>query len=254
MLWPMLAQSQRGDIFGATGFILTLRWTCQHGNTCTSITRKRWLLFWLLSAWLWAHHRVVIHGDNQAAVQMINKGTTDNAVIMEDLRALFWLSAIYNFHISGVYIEGSRNTIADAISRLHERSSLFLFYSILRERFVHSAVDGLSLGAHMSVDSTSFLSSRCTRSSAGLATSTGSWWLWCALIRQIYQDNIQNTSWYLPAVLSVYGIQLRSRAAWSPASICRFPRQEPQSYLCTELSQYCGPIAQGLVRPSQSAA
>ena len=41
-----------GGYFGATGFILTLRWTCQHGNTCTSITRKRWLSFWLLSAGL----------------------------------------------------------------------------------------------------------------------------------------------------------------------------------------------------------
>ena len=35
-----------------------------------------------------------------------NKGTTGNAVIMHELRALFWLSAVHNFHITAVNIEG----------------------------------------------------------------------------------------------------------------------------------------------------
>lgn len=160
----------RGDWFYFNFALDVPAWEHLHINhketLAIILAAKRW-------APRWAHHRVIIHSDNQAAVQMINKGTTGNAIIMEELRALFWLSAIYNFHITGVYIEGSRNTIADAISRLHERSSLLLFYSILREHFSQAAVDDLALGAHMSAYSSSFISSRCTRSSTGLATSTG---------------------------------------------------------------------------------
>ena len=48
---------------------------------------------------LWSNQRVVIHSDNQAAVQIINKGITASAVVMNALRTLFWLSPLYNFHI-----------------------------------------------------------------------------------------------------------------------------------------------------------
>ncbi|KAL9955790.1 hypothetical protein ACROYT_G037169 [Oculina patagonica] len=161
----------RGDWFYFNFALDNPAWAHLHINhketLAIILAAKRW-------APLWAHHRVIIHSDNQAAVQIINKGTTGSSVITDELRALFWLSAIYNFHISGVYIEGSRNSIADAISRLHERQSLLWFYSILRDRFQQQAVDDLALDAHMSVYSSFFISSRCTRSSTGLATTTGS--------------------------------------------------------------------------------
>ena len=48
---------------------------------------------------LWSNQRVVIHSDNQAAVQIINKGITASPVVMNALRTLFWLSPLYNFHI-----------------------------------------------------------------------------------------------------------------------------------------------------------
>ena len=48
---------------------------------------------------LWSNQRVVIHSDNQAAVQIINKGITAISVVMNALRTLFWLWALYNFHI-----------------------------------------------------------------------------------------------------------------------------------------------------------
>ena len=46
---------------------------------------------------LWANRHVIIHCDNVAAVHIINKGTTNNSLVMFFLRQLFWLSAIYNF-------------------------------------------------------------------------------------------------------------------------------------------------------------
>ena len=130
------------------------------------LTAKRW-------APCWANHRAIIYNDDQAALQIINKGTTVNEVKMDELRTLFWLSALYNFHLSAVYIEGSRNLIADAVSRLHERANLLLFHSILCDRFPHSAVDDVALGDHMSVYSGSFVFSRCTRSTSGLTTAEG---------------------------------------------------------------------------------
>ena len=65
----------------------------------------------------------------------INKGSTRNSFVMNWLRRLFWLSAIYNFRITARYIEGADNVIADAILRMHIRIELFIksiqFYSQL---------------------------------------------------------------------------------------------------------------------------
>ena len=60
------------------------------------------------------------HCDNLSAVYIINKGGTAHPLIMHALRLLFWLSAIYNFRFTAVYVQGHLNTIADAMSRLHE--------------------------------------------------------------------------------------------------------------------------------------
>lgn len=81
---------------------------------------------------------------------------------MEELRALFWLSTLNNFHLTAVYISGSCNTIADTVSRLHEQGNLLLFNSILHNRLPHVAVVNLALTDHMSVDSSVFLFSRCS--------------------------------------------------------------------------------------------
>ena len=39
---------------------------------------------------------IVFHGVST------HKGTTANTIIMQELQALFWLSAFYNFHITAV--------------------------------------------------------------------------------------------------------------------------------------------------------
>ena len=68
----------------------------------------------------WKDRKVIIHSDNQAAVGIINRGTSRHPLVMEALRGIFWMSAIFNFRIRAVYYPGASNTLADAASRLHE--------------------------------------------------------------------------------------------------------------------------------------
>ena len=118
----------RGDWFYHNCSVDSPAWSSLHINhketLAIALAATRW-------GKLWANQRVIIHSDNQAAVQIINKGTTTNPLITQELRALFWLSAVYNFHITAVYLVGTANTLADAISRLHERQGLLHFYASL---------------------------------------------------------------------------------------------------------------------------
>ncbi len=72
---------------------------------------------------LLTNKKVIIHSDNRCAVSIINRGSCKHPVVMQALRRIFWLSVMYNFRISCVYIEGVRNIYADAVSRLHEPSN-----------------------------------------------------------------------------------------------------------------------------------
>lgn len=66
------------------------------------------------------NRKVILHCDNMAAVGIVNRGSSREAVVMSSLRRLFWLSAVYNFRIYATYFPGEENRVADAISRLHE--------------------------------------------------------------------------------------------------------------------------------------
>ena len=63
----------------------------------------------------WANQHVIVHCDNEAAVHIINKGSTANPIVMHALRQLFWLSASYNFRFTAMHIPGRHNVIADAV-------------------------------------------------------------------------------------------------------------------------------------------
>ena len=39
---------------------------------------------------------------------------------MKYLRHIFWLSAVFNFHLKAVHVLGEDNVLADRIYRLHE--------------------------------------------------------------------------------------------------------------------------------------
>lgn len=68
--------------------------------------------------------QVIIHTDNITAKSIVNKGTCKSAYVMNLLRQLFWLQAVFNFSIKAVYIPGKYNVLADCISRLHEKGQL----------------------------------------------------------------------------------------------------------------------------------
>ena len=63
---------------------------------------------------------IVVRSDNQTTISALNKGTSHNPQVMKWLRKIFWLSATYNFRVTARYIPSKANTVADAISRLHD--------------------------------------------------------------------------------------------------------------------------------------
>ena len=69
---------------------------------------------------LWSNKKVFIHSDNQAACSIINRGSCKNAVVMDSLRRVFWLSTVFKFRLRAVFYKGSSNILADSVSRLHE--------------------------------------------------------------------------------------------------------------------------------------
>lgn len=154
----------RGDWFYHSFPMDSPAWTELHINhketLAIVLAAKRWCR-------LWSNKRVVIHSDNQAAVQMINKGTTASNVIMQELRALFWLSAFYNFHITAVYLPGAKNTLADSISRMHESKGLLSFYSFLCDTFSPALAHAIPLTKHMSIHGHRFISCRSSRPEPG---------------------------------------------------------------------------------------
>lgn len=75
-------------------------------------------------AHLWANKRVFVHCDNQAACAIIRKGSSKHPVVMQSLRRIFWMSAVYNFRLVPVYYPGNFNVLSDLVSRLHEGNNL----------------------------------------------------------------------------------------------------------------------------------
>ena len=66
---------------------------------------------------LWCNRKVYIHCDNQAAVAIINKGTSKNSLVMESLRRINWASALFNFRLKAMFYPSAFNTIVDRVSR-----------------------------------------------------------------------------------------------------------------------------------------
>ena len=55
-----------------------------------------------------------IHTDNVAACAIIKKGTCPNRTVMDSLRLIFLLSAIFNFRLKCVNYPGDRNKQASS--------------------------------------------------------------------------------------------------------------------------------------------
>ena len=69
---------------------------------------------------LWANKHIVVLSDNSTTVACINRGSSRSVLLMEYLRHIFWLSAVFNFRLKAVHVMGENNVLADRISRLHE--------------------------------------------------------------------------------------------------------------------------------------
>ncbi|XP_034554896.1 uncharacterized protein LOC117823776 [Notolabrus celidotus] len=75
----------------------------------------------VIAALLWGHEwsrkSILIHSDNTAVVEIINKGRSHSPAIMPFLRRLTLISAHHQFILRAAHIPGYLNTIADALSR-----------------------------------------------------------------------------------------------------------------------------------------
>lgn len=65
----------------------------------------------------WNKKRIVFYCDNEATVNIINKGRSKILDIMKLMRRLTWLAACNNFTFSSKHIPGTKNVISDALSR-----------------------------------------------------------------------------------------------------------------------------------------
>ena len=66
----------------------------------------------------WRDCRVQCFSDNTQVVAAINTGKSSNSVSMSLLRQLFWQSVLCNCHLVSSHLSGSKNVIADALSRV----------------------------------------------------------------------------------------------------------------------------------------
>ena len=172
---------------------------------------------------LWSSQRMVIHSDNQAAGQIINKGiTASRPVVMNALRTLFSLSALYNFHITAVYLTGTDNALADSISRMHETNSLQNFYPFLCSKFSTVSANSVPLAAHMSVYSVNYLFFQVHGISYPSSTAhRGSSVLSFLAFRHVYESDLQNTPQHLLSLPQLHGLYTYSCASGTSSSICR---------------------------------
>lgn len=75
----------------------------------------------ILALFIWApilkNRKVSFHIDNQALVSIVNKRTSKDKQIMKLIRSLVLLTMENNIQFKAFFIEGTKNEIADAISR-----------------------------------------------------------------------------------------------------------------------------------------
>ena len=67
----------------------------------------------------WSRKRIMFHCDNLATVYILNKGRSPCPHIMKLMRRLVITATLHNFNFLGEHVPGVKNSIADALSRLH---------------------------------------------------------------------------------------------------------------------------------------
>ena len=123
------------------GAVCSGDWLCNYSFCCESsrlsalhINHKEALAVCLAAErWtpVWASKHVLVSCDNQAAVGMVNKGSTGNPLVMQALHRSFWLSAMFDFWRTMQYIPGKINVVAYTVSRLYSVTHLLYFSRFL---------------------------------------------------------------------------------------------------------------------------
>ena len=85
-----------------------------------SIAHKE-LLPIVLACMVWGHrwtkHRIMIHCDDEAVVEVVAAGYSKEANLMQLLKCLFLVTAFHELSWRSMHIPGVQNEAADAISR-----------------------------------------------------------------------------------------------------------------------------------------
>ena len=67
----------------------------------------------------WSRKRIQFFCDNESVVSVITSGTSKDEEITHLLRALFLVSARFNFKVMATHVPGKTNLVADALSRFN---------------------------------------------------------------------------------------------------------------------------------------
>lgn len=73
----------------------------------------------LLWADKWTRKNMLVFCDNEATVNIINKGRSSVLFINRFIRRLTWISVMNNFTIKATHVPGLDNKIADSLSRFN---------------------------------------------------------------------------------------------------------------------------------------
>ena len=97
---------------------LQVAWTRSMGEW--SIAQKELfpiVLAVILWGKVWKGRAILVHCDNQAAVEVMNSGYSRDTGMMQLIRCLFLIRAFFGIELRAVHIPGHLNVAADAISR-----------------------------------------------------------------------------------------------------------------------------------------
>jgi hypothetical protein len=126
------------------------RYENAHINVLESLTvllaAQRW-------GHLWKGKRILVRTDNKTTAAAINKGSCKQPPVMQIIRELYWLSVKHGFKLTASFLPGTLNTLADAISRFHEKKHVLFLYDWLKP----SKCVIFNLYSHMSYMSYCFL-------------------------------------------------------------------------------------------------
>ena len=125
-------------------------WEIDHPNLAEAHINLNETFTVLLALYRWKSHLrdkwIVVHSDNHTTISALNKGTCRNPQVMKWLPDIFWFSATYNFRITTCYIPSKANTMADALSRLHDPA----FGRVFNTHFCGLLVENDSYRHHLS--------------------------------------------------------------------------------------------------------